>query len=183
MTAADRPQTLAPPDSAILTRTKHIRRRRKIIQPGLQIKIGVIFALVLISTLGFFAARLHVLVANQSGAGGAQAGFDFGTLLRSELLVAAAMGVALTLGVAVAVTFRIAGPVYRMSQFLKGVRDGSQTEACRLRKGDAFGDLCTLVNEVTQARRQQNETTADSHHEPAADVEPEEARPVEAATS
>ena len=166
MTAAD--LAAMPADRAVPT--KRYRRRQKLIQPGLQLKIGVIFVFVLISTLGFFAARLHLVVANHGGVHGEQVRADFSSILRSELLVALAMGIALTMAVAVAVTFRLAGPVYRMGQFLKAVRGGTQVAPCKLRKGDAFGDLCGLINEATEEQRRQNETTADSHGEPAVEV-------------
>ena len=168
MATAEPSAPSASPDQAVSVRRHRYRRSRKMIRPGLQIKVGVIFAFVLISTLAFFAARLHLVVASHGGLHGEQAQADFGQVLRSELLVALALGIALTLAVAVAVTFRLAGPVYRMSQFLKAVRAGTQTEPCRLRKGDAFDDLCTLVNEATEAQRLQNEKTADSHCETAA---------------
>ena len=135
---------------------RRFRRRKKIIDPGLQLRIGVIFLFVLVSTLVFFAARMSIAVA-QYGERGAQELFaNFGDVLRTELLISAALGAAITMAVAVAVTFRLAGPVYRMCQFLKGVNAGTETADCRLRKGDAFQDLCTLINEATQDRRARN---------------------------
>ena len=162
---ADERSSATPPDKAVPT-VRH-RRRRKIIEPGLQLKIGVIFTFVLISTLAFFAARMHLVVANHGGMGSEQVKGSFGEILWKELMVALALGIVLMMSVAVAVTFRIAGPAYRMRQFLKAVRRGTQTGPCRLRDGDLFHDLCELINEATAERRAQNEQSADTSSAPA----------------
>jgi hypothetical protein len=59
----------------------------------------------------------------------------------------------LTIAVGVLATFRIVGPIYRFETYLRGVLRGDQLGPCKIRKGDAFGEMCTLINEVTEPAR------------------------------
>jgi nitrogen fixation/metabolism regulation signal transduction histidine kinase len=59
----------------------------------------------------------------------------------------------LTIAVGILVTFRIAGPVYRLKEFLKSIASGATPEDCRLRKGDELQDLCSLANDATAPLR------------------------------
>ena len=52
-------------------------------------------------------------------------------------------------------TWRIAGPLYRMRQFLKGILRGSESEPCRLRRKDCLQDFCAMLNEATEPARHQ----------------------------
>ena len=48
--------------------------------------------------------------------------------------------------VAVLMSFRIAGPVYRLEAYLRQVIEGEKPPDCRLRDGDQLMVLCELVN-------------------------------------
>ena len=134
-------------------RSPRFRRRRSVIRPTLQLKVSAIFVCVLVVTLALFAAQLHSATRNLSVIDSQELQVVLGKIIMSKLLASLALGAALTIGVAVAVTFRIAGPIYRMHAFLTRVRDGQQREPCRLRKGDSFEDLCQIINEVTEPLR------------------------------
>jgi len=138
---------------------KRYRRQKKLIQPGLQLKLtGTFF---IISALSFLLQYLLlandlVAAANQLPDGGHQViAMLPGSLLRSLILSFCFLMPVTFLG-GVLVTFRIAGPVYRFQVFLRDVRDGKQVEPCRIRKGDELQGLCVLINEATEPVRRQN---------------------------
>lgn len=132
------------------------RRTRRLIQPRLQLKLVLgfvgltVFALTLQSLLlGAFLANLAEELPND------------GTVLLQELpttvtwVVLASLGICLplTFCVGVIVTFRVAGPLYRIEQYLRQVGRGEAVGECRIRKEDELQVLCTLVNEVTAPLR------------------------------
>ncbi|MBI4335638.1 MAG: methyl-accepting chemotaxis protein [Candidatus Omnitrophica bacterium] len=51
--------------------------------------------------------------------------------------------------VSILLSHRIAGPVYRIEQFLKSVAQGDLSMKLRLRKGDELRDLADAINEMT----------------------------------
>ena len=153
-------------DQAVKTKSPRFRRKRAVIRPALQIKVSLIFVSVMAVALVLFAAQVFHATRGLSGEELREVLDD---LLLSKLLASLALGAGLTIAVAIIVTFRIAGPVFRMRSFLNRVRDGEQTTPCTLRKGDAFGDLCQAINEATEPLR--NPT----NHTPAPAREPEAA--------
>lgn len=146
--------------------TKSHKRRRKLVKPGVQLALSGIFAGVsilslLLQSLLFSSMLAHT--AERMPVGG-----DYlidlmpGLLLRSVLF---SFGIVLPLTIAVGVlaTFRIAGPIHRFEMYLKGVIQGAQLGPCKIRKGDAFDDLCTLINDATEPlRRREPRTTPES---------------------
>lgn len=50
-------------------------------------------------------------------------------------------------------TFRIVGPLYRMTQHLRGVTRGEDVGECRIRRGDELQDFCKLLNQAIAAAR------------------------------
>ncbi len=142
-----------------MPQAKRHRRRIKLIKPSLQLRlVGIFFGLTclggLIQVL-HLAMRLSTLGASMPEGGG---------FLLSELpglpieifLVSFFLLLPLTLAVGVLSTFRIAGPVYHFEKFLREVAEGTQTEACRLRRGDQLNELCHLINEATSEARARN---------------------------
>ena len=139
-------------------RKRPYRRRKKLIQPGLQLKLtGAFFAISALSFLLQYLLLANDLVstANQLPDGGHQLiAMLPGSLLRTVILSFCFLMPVTLLG-GVLVTFRIAGPVYRFQVFLRDVRDGKQVEPCRIRKGDELQGLCVLINEATEPVRRQ----------------------------
>lgn len=144
-------------DQAVQTKAPRFRRRRAVIRPALQIKVSLIFVFVVAVSLVLFAAQVFQATR---GLDAEELRELLNDILMSKLLASLALGAGLTIAVSMIVTFRIAGPVFRMSSFLRRVRDGEQTAPCSLRKGDAFGDLCEVINEVTEPLRDLQSTKA-----------------------
>lgn len=135
------------------------RRRIKLIKPRFQLKlIGVFVGL---SALGFLLQSLHVglrlsELAASLPEGGSHLMAVMPELPLEILTVSFGMLLPLTAAIGILVTFRIAGPVYRFESYLRGVLDGKETGPCRIRKGDEFGELCELINQVTASARQKH---------------------------
>ncbi|MAB79287.1 MAG: hypothetical protein CMJ89_08030 [Planctomycetes bacterium] len=158
------------------------RRRVKLIKPRFQLKLVGVF--VGLSALGFMLQAMHVglrlsELAASLPVGGTHLMAVIPDLPLEILTVSFGMLLPFIVAVGILVTFRIAGPVHRFEKFLRSVLDGEETGPCRLRKGDEFGDLCELINEVTAGIRQSqlksvsSSTAADQD----SDAEGEELRP------
>jgi len=132
-------------------------RKKKLILPRLQLRLVAVFLCTACLTVqatailvSFTLARLARELPNDGEAlMGALPEF-----LWTNLLLGLCLLLPLTLGVGIVSTFKIAGPLYRFDKFLRDVRDGRQSEPCRLRRGDELQDLCTLLNEVTEPLRE-----------------------------
>lgn len=133
-----------------------IRRRIKLIQPRLQLKL--VFASLGICMLGllfeclYFAACLAELAVDlpQDGALVLE---SVRPMLVRVLLVSCLGILPLVFIVGVLTTFRVAGPLYRIEMFLKAVARGERPADCRLRKGDELMEFCELVNRATAPLR------------------------------
>ena len=131
-------------------------RKKKLINPGLQLRLVAIFlctaalavqaeAILITYTLTRLAERMptdgNLLLA------------ELPEFVRTNLLLTFAVLAPLTLGTGIIATYRIAGPLYRFEQFLRNMRDGKQIEPCTIRKGDELHELCDLLNDVTRPLR------------------------------
>jgi hypothetical protein len=133
------------------------RRKKKLINPRLQLRLVVIFlcaaglavqveAILITLTL----TRLSRTLTND----GFQLLEQMPEFVRTNLVLTFLLLAPLMLGVGIVATFKIAGPVHNFEQFLRAVRDGQQVEPCQIRKGDELQTLCTLLNEVTAPLRE-----------------------------
>lgn len=147
------------PDAA-----KSHKRRRTLIKPGVQLALSGIFAGVSILSLLLQALLFSSILAHTAER--MPVGGDYLLDLMPDLLTRSVLfsfGIVLPLTIAVGIlaTFRIVGPIHRFETYLKGVIQGSQLGPCKIRKGDAFGDMCTLINEATEPmRRRETARTA-----------------------
>lgn len=134
------------------------KRRKKLIKPGLQLRMSGVFvgltALMLGLQLVLMTAELHQ-VANKLPSDGAALLEESNGIVLKLLLVSAAIFLPLTLLVGILSTFRIAGPLYRFQRFLEAVRDGESPEDFRLRDKDELHDLAALLNDATRPMRLQ----------------------------
>lgn len=140
------------------------RRKSKLIKPWLQLKSALVFlaiaalvvvvqAVNLVFTLTDVAVTLPddgVVILN-----------DLSRIVTTNVAVTVALLVPLMLAVGVLVTFRIAGPLYRLEEHLKDVLSGERSEPCTLRKGDSLGELCELINRATEGLRGRAAETED----------------------
>lgn len=96
-------------------------------------------------------------------------------ILRTQILLTFCLMVPLVIAVGLMETFRVAGPLYRIEQYLRDVVAGGHPEPCKLRADDELQDLCRLVNAATQPAARATEVPAPpapipSRPEPAAFV-------------
>ena len=132
--------------------TRTFRRRRKLIQPGLQLRLTLTFvgisALALLLQFVLFANSMTALALSLPQ-DGELVMEKTGDLLLEVLFVSFAIFLPLTFAIGVLCTFRIAGPIYRFKTFLSQVERGERPEDFRLRSGDELKDLASLINSVT----------------------------------
>jgi signal peptidase II len=144
--------------------TRH-KRRIKLIQPRLQLKLIFVFLGMAASSmlLQFILFTSNVTeVATALPADGLILVEELPALLYRTLVVSFLLFLPLMFFVGVLVTFRIAGPLYRFEVYLKQVIRGEKPEDCRLRQGDELQNLCQLINEATAPLRIRAERHEDS---------------------
>lgn len=128
------------------------KRRVKLIQPRLQLWLISVFSgiAILSLTLQFvlFGARLADIGAHMPDGGVTLAELT-PRLLMDTLLMSVLVLLPLTFGVGVLVTFRFAGPLYRMHRYLEGLAAGTETGPCALRKNDELSEFCEALNKAT----------------------------------
>jgi len=141
------------------------KRRKKLIDPGLQLRLTGAFvamsALSLLLQFLLFAQYLSDAAAALPHDGPVLASGING-LLGKTLLVSFAVLLPVTLAVGILVTFRVAGPLYRFTQFLGSVSRGEHPGECRIRKGDELHEFCALLNRVTEPLRAGQTETRES---------------------
>lgn len=147
------------------------QRRRILILPRLQFRLVAAFlSAACISTVVqmlLLNLALTSLANDQPAARGAllEATPD---ILRTQILLTFGVMVPLVITVGLMETFRIAGPLYRIEQYLKAVIAGGRPAPCTLRQDDELHDLCRLVNTATQSASQA--ASASASREPPAPV-------------
>ena len=153
-------------------------RRLKLVRPGLQLRLILVFA-------GMSALCLtlqYILFTSILASAATKLPHD-GMLLLDEatdLLVAgflASFGLLLPLTFVVGVlsSHRFAGPIFRFEAYLREVLDGKAVDPCVLRDGDELVDLCGLINEATVHLRERNEIRRETGPRPGLRAESEAA--------
>jgi hypothetical protein len=135
---------------------KQYRRRKKLIKPGIQLRM--VFSFVGLSVMGLtlqfllLGSRLTSAAAGLDGGGG-----DLAQGVPAMLLEIFALSLAILVPVTfvfgVLLTFRVAGPIYRFEKYLRAVASGEQIGPCKIRKGDELQPLCDAINEATEPLR------------------------------
>jgi len=125
------------------------KRRKKLIKPGLQLRLiaafGSVAALAMLLQFLLLGSLVMRAASTIDGELAARVPGILITVLLTTLLVLMPIFVA----VGVLLTFRYAGPVYRFEQFLGSVARGEQSSPCRIRKGDELQSLCDAINVAT----------------------------------
>ncbi|MEM6571383.1 MAG: hypothetical protein AAF957_23435 [Planctomycetota bacterium] len=138
------------------------KRRKKLILPGLQLRMSATFVGIVALMLGLQFILLTSLfqgAANELPNDGAQLLSIANEISVRLMFVSALVFLPLTLVVGVVSTFRVAGPLYRFQRFLEGIRDGKAPGDFRLRRGDELHGLAALLNDATRALRVQSESS------------------------
>jgi len=132
------------------------RRSQKLVKPGIQLRLAGTFAgltvlCLLLQWLTF--SSLLSEAANSIPVGGEYLLDLVPGLLFRSLLISTAVALPLTLLVGVHATHRLTGPIYRFESYLREVARGTQLGPCKIREGDAFGELCAQINAATEPVR------------------------------
>jgi len=132
------------------------RRSRRLVKPGIQLRLSGIFAgvSILCLSLQFLLLTTFLSGAAQDMPVGGEYLLDLmPNLLLRSVLFSFGIAVPLTILAGVISTFRITGPIYRFESYLREVVRGTQLGPCKIRKGDALVELCHLINEATEPVR------------------------------
>ncbi len=139
---------------------KNYRRKKKLIEPRLQLK----FALIFVSTAGLSVLVQMIVLGHILSDLAASLPNDGVVLLsrvpealRNATLFTFALLAPLILVIGILSTFRIVGPMYRFREFLGKVIRGENPPPCRIRDNDDLQDFCELLNEVTAPLREGGE--------------------------
>lgn len=134
----------------------HYRRRFRLILPRVQLRlIGSMAAVAALALLLEYSLLVHAVMElagelpNDRDLLVAQASS------RLAWVLGVALGVLLPLlfVVAVLVSHRFCGPIYRFEKYLREVLSGTERGECHLRQGDDLQELCELINRSTAAAR------------------------------
>jgi hypothetical protein len=149
--------SIPSPESTPETPVKNAARRRQmLIKPGIQLRLGGIFAglsiLCLLIQFLLFTSLLSN-AASRMPVGGDYLLDLFPGLLYRSFFLSVAIALPLTMLAGVYATFGITGPIHRFESYLREVIKGTQLGACKIRKGDSLGELCELINSATEPVR------------------------------
>jgi hypothetical protein len=131
-------------------------RKKRLINPSLQLRLVAIFlctAALAVQAEAILITYTLTKLAERMPTDGSLLLSELPEFVRTNLLLTFAILAPTALGVGIIATFRIAGPLYRIEQFLTQMKEGRQIEACTIRKGDELQELCALLNDVTAPAR------------------------------
>src|SRR5688572_27118590 len=124
------------------------RRTRKLIQPRLQRKLVLSFLGLTVLALTLQSLLLGALLARLAAElpqDGTLLLQELPSMLTSTILLSLAVCLPMTFCVGVIVTFRVAGPLYRMEQYLRQLARGETSSPCRIRREDELQEFCAVL--------------------------------------
>ncbi len=130
-------------------------RTRKLINKGLQRKLIAAFVGVATYCTVFQVYLLNrslVQLADKADAG-PEVLDGLSTMLQDNLATTLCVLVPTMWAFGVIVTHRVAGPLYRLEQYLAAIAAGEDPGPCTLRKFDELGELCETVNAAVERLR------------------------------
>lgn len=138
------------------------KRKSKLALPGFQYQM--IARLIGISAIGITLEFMLVFGQLQSALNRAQAGEQelaeaLGQGLMTALLLSLGLVLPFVAILGVELSFRIAGPIYAVNRYLRGVASGEQSKPFKLRDGDQFQFLRESVNDAVSSLK--HETPAE----------------------
>jgi len=135
----------------------HNRRRKKLIEPRLQLRFSLAFlstALVLVMVQAITISFLLQRIADGLPNDGMLLQSKLPGILLASFVVTLVLLAPLSLAIGVRMTFPIVGPMYRFRVFLRQIVNGENPGPCRIREGDELQDFCALLNEATAPLRE-----------------------------
>jgi hypothetical protein len=134
--------------------TPHFTRSIRLIRPSLQLRLigtfGAICGLALLTQALVLGALLN-RVAGTMPSDAQHLARSIPSLVLSALGLSLALVLPALLLIGVRVTFRIAGPLYRMERHLAAVARGERPEPCSIRRTDHLQDFCQTMNAALAA--------------------------------
>lgn len=140
------------------------RRKQRLIQPRLQLRLVASFVGLSVLALALQFILLAAMLTNVAGELPQDGPFlmqELPSMLTWVLVLSIGLCLPFTFCVGVIVTFRIAGPVYRMRKHLEAIARGEEPGECRLRKEDELQDLCQTLNLAMSALRERSQSKTD----------------------
>lgn len=152
------------------------KRRVKLINPSLQLRLVGAFAgitAIALLTESLLLGLLLNRMAERVPSMGNEINAEIPMLLVQSIGASMLLVLPALLVIGTRVTFKVAGPLYRMQGHLDSVARGEEVGKCSIRKGDCLQDFCDSLNDALDAA-----TGATSSPQPAAQAaeEPESAR-------
>lgn len=133
-------------------------RKKKLVQPRLQLRlIGFFIGVASIGMLLQFlllGARMSAALGRLDD-GGAALADEIPAMMLEVLAFSAAIVLPIVFALGLLLTFRIAGPAYRLETYLHSFARGEEVGPCRIRERDELQSLCDAVNAATEAVRAQ----------------------------
>lgn len=129
-------------------------RKKKIINPRLQWRMMLVFAILAMSAAMLQAIALGttlMVVAGRLPNDGSLLEGKIESLIWISLLATIAFILPLNLLVGRSVTFKVAGPLYRIETHLRQIAAGERPGPCRIRKDDELQEFCRVVNDAIAA--------------------------------
>jgi hypothetical protein len=125
-----------------------VKRKRKLIRPGLQLRLIVVFLCVAASAVILQAIALNrtmLRVAEELPNDGTLVLSHWPDLFATNVLVTLAVLVPTTLVIGLAATNRVAGPLHRVQLYLEAVKRGDTSRSLDVRGDDELGHFCQLL--------------------------------------
>jgi hypothetical protein len=144
---------------------KPFQRRRKLIKPGLQLRLTAIFtglcALSLLLQFILFQSALTSAALELPTDSARMLDLSQGIVLK-VLAISFLACLPLTFLVGILTTFKLAGPIWRFETFLKAILRGEKPRDFTLRKGDHLNDLANLLVRATKDLREEEPSKEDA---------------------
>ncbi len=150
-------------------------RWNKMPKSGLQLRMTMVFV-----TIASLAAIFQVFLINRAMIGVARKLPNDGeallehlpTLFSTSVMWTGLVLIPVLLLVGILMTFRVAGPVFRIERYLNDVADGKDVGQCTIRGRDELHSLCDAVNRAVTTLQSQNADSTKSDSRPNVDDAP-----------
>lgn len=130
-------------------------RRKKLVLPGLQLRLAGLFVLTatLAMWIEFLVLRARTRIALESMDGGAALADGLDLTLTEVMGFTLAILLPLVLTAAIVASSRIAGPAWRLEAYLRSILAGKDPGPCAIRRGDELKSLFVAINDTAAELR------------------------------